>query len=345
MAVETPPVRFTKTADGISIAYSVSGEGAPVVFLPIGITHLQFVRRYDRRLTAWLDELGRRFRLVQYDSRGQGMSQRGLTPDHTMADLELDLEAVLDALKLQRFILVGYFYSAHVAIRYAVKHPDRVRALVLVSCSVSMAAWPLNSLVLMADQNWEAFLHNWVPASFSPVERDELMSYFKMARTSSDWVISARAFSVSDVAGELSEVRTPTLVLHPRDFIWLRPAESIKVASSIHGARFVLLDGILPLGDVTQAMTAIDNFIADLPPETERRPAASLALAVAPDGLTPREVQVLKLIAAGRSNKEVATELMLSVRTVERHVGSIYDKTGIRGRAGAATYALTRLGV
>jgi DNA-binding CsgD family transcriptional regulator len=261
-----------------------------------------------------------------------------------MADLELDLEAVLDALKLQRFILVGYFYSAHVAIRYAVKHPDRVRALVLVSCSVSMAAWPLNSLVLMADQNWEAFLHNWVPASFSPVERDELMSYFKMARTSSDWVISARAFSVSDVAGELSEVRTPTLVLHPRDFIWLRPEESTRVASSIDGARFVLLDGILPFGDASQAMTIIDTFIADLP-EEPGQPPSDRGLSMVPDGLTPREVQVLKLLAAGMSNKEIAAELMLSPRTIERHVGSIYEKIGIRGRAGAATYAHTRLPV
>ena len=340
--MDSAPVSFTKTADGVSIAYMVTGEGEPLVFLPIGITHLQFVRRYDRRLTAWLDELGRRFRLVQYDSRGQGMSQRGLTPDHTMADLELDLEAVLDALKLQRFILVGYFYSAHVAIRYAVKHPDRVRALVLVSCSVSMAAWPLNSMVLMAEQNWEGFLHNWVPASFSPVERDELVNYYKMARTPSDWLISARAFSVSDVAGELSEVRTPTLVLHPRDFIWLRPEESTRVASSIDGARFVLLDGILPFGDAAQAMTIIDNFISDLPEEPEKSLAVR-ALSMFPDGLTSREVQVLKLLAAGMSNKEIAAELILSPRTIERHVGSIYEKIGTRGRAAAATYAHTRL--
>ena len=337
--MESSAVRFTKTADGVAIAYSVTGEGEPLVFIPVGITHLQFVRRYDRRLTAWLDELGRRFRLVQYDSRGQGMSQRGLTPDHTMADLELDLEAVLDELKLPNFILVGYFYSAHVAIRYAVKHPERVRALILVSCSVSMAAWPLNSMVLMAEQNWEAFLHNWVPASFSPVERDELVDYFKMARTSSDWLTSARAFSVSDVAEELPKVRTPTLVLHPRDFIWLRAEESTRVASSIDGARFVLLDGVLPLGDADQAMHALETFVAELPqavsqrsPSGDRRPGPNERLSV-------RENQVLKLIAAGKSNKEIAAELTLSVRTVERHVGSIYAKTGARGRVGAAAYA------
>ena len=337
--MESPAIRFAKTVDDMSIAYAISGQGEPLIFIPVGITHLQFVRRYDHRLSAWLDELGRRFRVVQYDSRGQGMSSRGLTPDHTFADLERDLEAVVDELKLERFILVGYFYSAHVAVRYAVAHPERVRALILVSCSVSMTSWPLDSMMLMAGQNWEGFLHTWVPASFTPEERDELIRYFKMARTPEDWVISARAFSVSEVGEELPKVRTPTLVMHPRDFIWLRPAESTKVASSIDSARFVLLDGILPLGDPAQAMVAIDHFVADLPQETQAGVSSHRA---ALDGLSIRERQVLRLIAEGKSNKEIAADLTLSVRTVERHVGSIYAKTGLRGRVAAAAYAATR---
>jgi ATP/maltotriose-dependent transcriptional regulator MalT len=60
-------------------------------------------------------------------------------------------------------------------------------------------------------------------------------------------------------------------------------------------------------------------------------------------GLSPRELEVLRLIARGRSNQEIAAELFLSIRTVERHVSNIYDKIGAAGksaRAAAASYAL-----
>jgi DNA-binding CsgD family transcriptional regulator len=60
-----------------------------------------------------------------------------------------------------------------------------------------------------------------------------------------------------------------------------------------------------------------------------------------PDGLTPREIEVLRLVAAGRSSREIAEGLVLSVRTVERHIANIYTKTDSNGRAQATAYALT----
>ena len=59
-----------------------------------------------------------------------------------------------------------------------------------------------------------------------------------------------------------------------------------------------------------------------------------------PNGLTAREVTVLRLVAGGRTNKEIAAELVLSVGTVERHIANIYGKIGARGRAEATVYAL-----
>jgi DNA-binding NarL/FixJ family response regulator len=58
-----------------------------------------------------------------------------------------------------------------------------------------------------------------------------------------------------------------------------------------------------------------------------------------PDGLTARELEVLRLVASGRSNREIAEELVLSVRTVERHVTNLYAKIGARGKADATAYA------
>jgi DNA-binding CsgD family transcriptional regulator len=58
-----------------------------------------------------------------------------------------------------------------------------------------------------------------------------------------------------------------------------------------------------------------------------------------PCGLTTREVEVLRLLAARRSNKEIAEALVLSVRTVERHVANIFDKLGVHDRREASAYA------
>ena len=85
-----------------------------------------------------------------------------------------------------------------------------------------------------------------------------------------------------------------------------------------------------------EAMTlehALDTALA--PPPRRERPGRDAA----PDGLTPREVEVLGLVAAGRSNQEIAAALGLSGRTVERHLARVYDKLGLRGKAARAAAA------
>jgi DNA-binding NarL/FixJ family response regulator len=58
-----------------------------------------------------------------------------------------------------------------------------------------------------------------------------------------------------------------------------------------------------------------------------------------PAGLTPREVEVLRLVAAGGSNREIAAELVLSEKTVARHVANIFLKIGVSSRAAATAFA------
>jgi DNA-binding NarL/FixJ family response regulator len=59
-----------------------------------------------------------------------------------------------------------------------------------------------------------------------------------------------------------------------------------------------------------------------------------------PDGLTPREVEVLRLLAAGLSYAQIAEQLVISPRTVDGHLRSIYSKLGVSSRMAAARYAL-----
>lgn len=87
------------------------------------------------------------------------------------------------------------------------------------------------------------------------------------------------------------------------------------------------------LGDEPPASTAATAATA----ATEATPGGSVT--AAPDELTAREVEVLRLIAAGLSNAEIAAELVVSAATVKTHVNRIFAKTNARDRAQAVRYA------
>ena len=69
------------------------------------------------------------------------------------------------------------------------------------------------------------------------------------------------------------------------------------------------------------------------------RAAPAPAAAVLPDGLSPREVQILALVAQGLSNRQVGATLSISEHTAANHVRSILRKTGCANRTEAASYA------
>jgi DNA-binding NarL/FixJ family response regulator len=85
-------------------------------------------------------------------------------------------------------------------------------------------------------------------------------------------------------------------------------------------------------------MSPLIQRVVALKERTDYQPKTDPAY---PDGLTQREVEVLRLITAGKSNSAIAEELVLSVRTVERHISNIYAKINARGRADATSYAFT----
>jgi DNA-binding CsgD family transcriptional regulator len=246
---------------------------------------------------------------------------------------------VLDRLGLEKVVLLGYFYSGHVAIRYAVEHPERVEALLLVATSVAMDDWPLDSLLRMAERNWDAMLYNWVPPNSTAEERASYLAFFKETRTQEDWLAAARVFNRSSVDDVIDRVMVPTLVLHPREFLWLPPAESVKLASRIPNARFSLIDGLLPLGDPAQGVAALESFLQDIAAGEATPPAPSPSASSKIAELSAREIEVLRLVASGRSNQQIADALVISLNTVARHVSNIFVKTGAANRAEAAAFA------
>ena len=340
--MDAPPVQYVTTSDGYTIAYAERGSGLPFVFMPGPASHVQLFPS-EHFIQRWLVALSARFRVIQYDGRGQGMSQRGLSADYGMDALRRDLEAVIDRLQLHRFVLFGSHASGHAAVRYAIENPRRVHALALAPCATSGRTWSVISAIELARSNWDFFLATWIVPFTGESSEEERAEFARLREcmTQKDWEIMATAWVASDIEDLLPALTTPTLLLHPRDYLNIPVEESMKLASRITNSRLALISGKSPLGDVIQGMQTIDDFIASLG-DPEAGSASKVSGSVV--GLTAREGEVLRLIARGLSNQQIADELVITLSTVTKHVGSILGKTGASNRTEAATYAL-KLGI
>jgi DNA-binding CsgD family transcriptional regulator/pimeloyl-ACP methyl ester carboxylesterase len=262
------------------------------------------------------------------------MSTRGLRDDFAMREAVIDLETVVDKLGLDRFVLMGVQPFGHTAVHYAVDRPTRVEALVLVSCAISLETWSVAILAQFGDKDWDALLRSQAGLS-QAADINASVERQRLSINQQDYQLLIRAAASSSIADLLARVDTPTLVLHPRQSMNLQPAESMRLAAAIRGARLVLIDGATPLGDAGQGIEAIERFLGDLPALDEQQEAPDVPLSA----LSPREVEVLRLVANGRSNAQIASELVISLNTVQRHVSNILAKTGFHNRTQAASYA------
>jgi DNA-binding CsgD family transcriptional regulator/pimeloyl-ACP methyl ester carboxylesterase len=323
--MDAPPVQYVKTSDGYDIAYAVRGEGMPLIFLPANFRHVQLAWRYPG-LDDWLPALAKRFKLVQFDSRGTGMSTRGLPDDMEPLDFVRDLEAVINKLNLDRFVLFGCGRPLYVALDYVIRHPEKVEAFVAAGGPQprTLAQWePL------PEQDWDMFLYSVVPRDRPPEDARLIVDMLKQSFDQHDFLTIARGWGADDAAKLLSNLQTPALFLHARDYLLMDASQAMK-AAQLCGGQLVLIDGNTIFGDVDQGMSAIEAFLAEIGLPSGR--SGSLAL-------SQREVEVLRLLAAGKSNQQIAEALVISVNTVNRHVSNVYAKTGAANRAEAATYA------
>jgi pimeloyl-ACP methyl ester carboxylesterase/DNA-binding CsgD family transcriptional regulator len=330
--MNAPSAQYTRTSDGYDIAFAEAGSGQPVVLMHPAFSHIEYSWRF---YNSWFQGLAERYRLVWYDPRGQGLSTRGLGPDLPLKDYQLDLSAVLDACELEDVILIAVDGSSFAAVPYAIQHPRRVKAVILITASIAMRAWPGSFHQDLSRENWDFYLRGLVPFGLTAEAANERLSELKEACTPEDWQTLTRTSWQWDISSELSRLTTPTLVLHPRHYRMLPEEEGRKLAALIPGARFALIPGDTLYGEAAEGIAAIETFLSSLPTTGGLSPnAISFS-----DRLSARESEVLALLAAGKSNQQIADELVISLNTVNRHVSNIYAKTGAANRAEAVGYA------
>jgi DNA-binding CsgD family transcriptional regulator len=267
-----------------------------------------------------------------------------------MADWQRDLATIMDAAEIESAVLLGPGHGGHIAVRYALDHPDRVDALILAAAAVQMNAWSNSLMRGVSAENWDLYLRNMVPHTVSSERYNALLQAFHETQTQAEFQVAIREIFRWDLEDDLPRLRKPLLVMHPRGLLTLPVEESQRFAAAVAGSRFVFVNGSEgALVNPAESLAAIDSFIAEL--NDEPTTAGSPGLKATPNqGLgelighhfrvTPREADVLRLIAQGRSNQQIADELVLSVRTVERHITNLYAKIGAHGKAEATAYAL-----
>jgi DNA-binding CsgD family transcriptional regulator/pimeloyl-ACP methyl ester carboxylesterase len=326
----------------MNIAYAVCGEGAPLIFPPVSYSHVQlnWEHRYfvpSRRLI--LEALAKRFQLIQFDHRGQGMSSRGLTT-FEMTDFVLDLEAVVERVNPGPLIIYAGGGNAHQSIMFTVRHPESVKALIISASSPALGDLSPSFFRDFAIDNWDFFLESQLARGLTHDEVRRGVELIKQTTSREDYIIEAEVWSRSDVSGLLSEIHVPTLVLHPRLMTMFPVEQSKRLSAQIPGARMELIEGESIYGDSESAMHAIERFLSRQTLHDYEASAAHSVVASGAHRLSRRETEVLRLIAAGRSNQQIADELVLSLRTVERHITNLYGKIGAHGKAEATAYAL-----
>jgi pimeloyl-ACP methyl ester carboxylesterase/DNA-binding winged helix-turn-helix (wHTH) protein len=274
--------RFAASADGVRIAYADCGKGIPVVRAPLWISHLE----HDLDCLTHgplLRAVARHHRLIRFDQRGQGLSDRHVLAG-TVEQAVADLRAVVDAAEVSRFVLWAIGAGAASAVRFAGLYPERVERLILSAGwahgvrTRRDARWtqPRGEATLkLIGEFWDdenPHVRSLITArQFPRATLEQIRSYDEMLRRSCSAAValSATVFNIDyDVTADLGKVRCPTLVTCSRGDL-ITPFDEVRlIVAGIPNARLVTLDSDnfipLPQEPAWEALTRlIDDFIEE----------------------------------------------------------------------------------
>lgn len=334
--LSSPKVRYARASGGVAIAFWMIGHGAPIVHtppFPLGHLTVEWGNRANRE---YYQKLAEQHTVIRYDGRGAGLSDRDVSDYSHEAKLS-DLDAVVERAGLTRFALLGFGHIGSTAVAYAARNPERVSHLILwhsyARTSDVTNLSRIEAARSLIERDWNVYaelegyrVSRWAGGDLAHWYAD----YVRESVTPEGLSAAYHSISDVDVRDLLPRVQAPTLVIARRASEVLPVEVARNLTASIPNARLVLLDGtgVIPFPDV------MEQFVGEITSFLATGPDAS------PGGLSSREVEVLRLLARGMSNTQIGGELVLSVRTVARHISNIYRKISAQNRAEATAYAI-----
>lgn len=248
-------IRFCKTADGASIAYSTVGTGSPIVRVLGHFTHLEAEWEWPEMRRFW-EQLAERHTVVRYDGRGIGLSDP-YAGEFTEETRQRDLDAVIHAVGAAKVILLGVSEGGWTAATYAIQHPAKVTHLVLYGayCRGALARPGFDpeedqALVTLIRKGWgrdTPALRQLITSQFFRSDADPALiaRFNEMQRLSADGDTAARYHTSCHRRGDghdlYSRLRIPVLIVHSQDDLAVSADEGRLLASIIPGSELVLL--------------------------------------------------------------------------------------------------------
>lgn len=284
------PIRYVRSSD-VTIAFQVvEGGSADLLLIPGWVSHLALDWQ-EPYWVRWCERMTGFARLVRFDKRGTGLSDRpsGVQPVEQRME---DAVAVLDAAGVKRAHVLGWSEGGPLGLLLAARHPDRVSSLVLYgtqACFHQTADYPWGDTLEQVESAPREIQREWGSlafASFFAPTGDEAFAerwatYQRAGVSPSAAAELNRINAAIDVRHVLPEIRVPTLVLARRGDPIGPPAAAAYMAERIAGARFVELvgdDHIMWLGDVEALCSEIEHFLraidAEPPATLDRQPSA-----------------------------------------------------------------------
>jgi pimeloyl-ACP methyl ester carboxylesterase/DNA-binding CsgD family transcriptional regulator len=322
-------------AGGARIAYAVSGDGPPMVYVSGWLSHLELSWALPAE-RGFYEALSEGRRLIRYDKPGCGLSTATAEPFSFGQELDT-LRTVLAATGIDRFDLIGVSSGAAVAAAWAARHPASVSRLILYggwAYGPDVAAPEIQTHVLgLVRQHWglaSDLLGNVFAPDADAGSRAAFIRYQRAAASAETASAMLRTAYRIDVLDLLGRIEAPTLVVHRERDRAAPVGEGRRLADGIPGARFAVLAGRshLPyIGDVEPLVREIRRFLG-LP--VRRRGAAPT--------LTARQREVAALIADGCTNREIGERLGIAERSAEAHVERIRLRMDFRSRAQIAAW-------
>lgn len=336
-------IRFCPTSAG-RIAYASVGTGPPLVLPAWWVSH-QEVLWEDDGYKAFVTALAERHTVISYDRLGTGLSDRDIAAPLTIEqDLSL-LDELLDHVRVQRCTLFGFSAGGALAGAFAATRPGRVQRLIAYGThargELLADADARREMVALVEAHWGVGSRVLATVFLPDADAQAIEWFTHYQRASATPAMAARVLDAiyrSDVRENLRNVAAPTLVLHRTGDRAVPFDAGREFATLVPGARFRPLGGAVhpPWGGDTRAvLAAMSDFIRLGPYAIE--PAAPEAVDPA---LSERELEVLRLIAEGLSNEEIADRLALSPHTVHRHVANVRAKLDQPSRGAAAAAAI-----
>ena len=265
-------IRYATTSDGVRIAYTVLGEGFPLVFMPGIYSDLRALPDLPG-VTDFFEALGSGLKLVGYDGRGTGMSDRDVS-DLSILGRARDLAAVIDAARLRSFALFGHDGLAPAAIVYACAHPGKVRKLILYGAyarSIHADSPGRTQRIIdfiLADWHlgWRALVLASNPSAAPDLA--EKVGHAYRTYASLDYTVRTLREHLAevDVRHLLPGLRVPTLVLHRQDDRAVPFRCGRELAALLPNARLVPLKGDAHepfFGEWSDVVEAVQDFLAD----------------------------------------------------------------------------------